>query len=140
MATIKGLNQDFARPFEWHVYTVTPGSDELTSTVDIPLDTIPQGTVIVDVKVVTTVAEAGATSSALDVEVGAVTLLDCGADSLGSVGVQSANDGASTPAIPASNTALISADSVLNCEIAYSGTATTAPTFHVCILAGRNDF
>lgn len=140
MATIVGLNQDFDRPFAWHVYTVTPGSSELTGTVDIALDTIPAGTVILDCKVVVTTAEAGATSSALDVEVGAATLLDTGADSLGATGVFGVNDGSSTGGVPASNAALASADAALNCEITYVGTATTAPVFHVAVLAGRNSF
>lgn len=137
MATILGLSQDYSSPPCWHAYQVTPGSSELTGTVDIALETIPQGTVISDVKCVVITAEAGATASALDIEVGAVTLLDCGADNLGSVGYQAADDGSSTDSISGANAVLLSADGALNCEITYTGTATTAPVFQVWVLAGR---
>lgn len=137
MATIKGLNQDYTSPPSWKCYRITPGSSELTGTVDIALDTIPQGTTIMDVGALTVTAEAGATSSALDIEVGAATLLDCGADNLGSASARKAFDGTATEAIAASNVVLISADAVLNCEITYVGTATVAPVFEVWVLAGR---
>ena len=134
MATIIGSNQSVERPFEWHSWSVTPDSDELTGTVDIALDTLPQGTVILDCIVAVLVAEAGATTSALDVEVGAADLYDTGADSLGAVGAFKA---ATAGGVAACNALLLAAATAVSCEITYSGTATTAPTFVVSILCGR---
>lgn len=141
MASIDGLGKEWVLPFEKHAFRVTPTlATELTGTVDIALETIPQGTVITGCTVSVVSAEAGATSSALDVEVAGLDLLDCGADSLGATGRQSMDDGSSTTLVSAINTALLSASYPLNCEITYVGTATTAPTFVIEITGGRFDY
>lgn len=137
MAEIIGLNQHTDRPFAWHAWKVTPGASELTGTVDIALDTLPQDTVILDCRVVVLTPEAGATASALDVEVGAVDLYDTGADSLGTVSQYIAPTAGNIATI---NALLDAAEQIVNCEITYSGTATTAPIFIVSILCGRVDY
>ena len=143
MATITGLNPHVERPFgpkawkvEWDLAV-----DGATGTVDIPIDTLPLGTVIYNCTVLVTTAEAGATSSALDVEVGANNLLDPAADALGAVSRHSGDDGTTVLTdLTTINTALASAAAVLNAEITIVGTATTAAVFYVIVDCGRIEY
>lgn len=138
MAIIQGLNQHTDKPFGWHSWKVTPTeTDELTGTVDIALDTLPEDTVILDCRVNVLTGDTSATSSALDVEIGAVELYDTGADSLG-VGATFIAPTAS--GITAANAVLDASSAEVNCEITYVGTATVGPTFIVSILCGRVDY
>lgn len=131
---VKGANQHWDAPPKWHYYEVTmetaTGAD-----VNVALDTIPRYTVIMDCRVYVSRIEAGATSSALDVEVGVLTLYDTGADSLGA---STAMFIAPTVAeLAGVNGLLQTAGQTLNCEIAYSGTASQTPIFTVGVLGGR---
>lgn len=130
------------RPFGWKTWRVTPGT--LTGTTDVTVATLPADTVILDAKMAVVVAEAGATTSTVDIEIGATgvgdtTLLTGGADWSGTLGnVESAASDANLATINA--VSLGGSDLVVNAEIAYSGTATTAPTFEVSILCGRTSY
>ncbi len=130
------------RPFGWRTYYVTPGT--LTGVTDVTVDTIPAGTVILDAKMAVVAADVGATSSAGDLEIGATgagdtEVLDGGADFGGTIGaVESAASDAALGTVNA--VSLGGAALVVNLEVTYAGTATTAPTYAVSILCGRNDY
>ena len=136
MAKITGVNQEWDAPYAWHVYKVEMdlADDGATGTVDVAIDTIPIGSEVLDCKVIVTTAEAGATSSALDVEVGAATLYDTGADSLGTLTAYIAPTAAE---ILASSAVSRVTGGALNCEVTIVGTMTTAPVFTLAVLGGR---
>lgn len=144
MATISGGGDvlEVTRLPQIHVFEVAMSltDDGATGTIDIPLCTLPKGTRITDVVVEVMTAEAGATSAALDIEVGAIDLLDCGADSLGTVNRKSASVPGGTYNGIGANTALSAAASLLNCEVTIVGTATTAPVFYIFLTAYRPYF
>lgn len=134
------------RPFGWKTWYVTPGT--LTGTTDVSIVTLPAGTIIFDAKMVVAAADVAATTSAADLEIGATgagdtEVLDGGADFGGTIGA--AESGASHPAL---DTALSTVNAVslggaalvVNLEVTYGGTATTAPTYAVSLLCGRNDY
>jgi len=133
---------DIARPFGWHTFYVTPGT--LTGTTDVTVVTLPAGTIIFDAKMVVAAADVAATTSAADLEIGATgagdtEVLDGGADFGGAIGAveSAASDAALTTvnAVSLGGSAL-----VVNLEVTYAGTATTAPTYAVSLLCGRNDY
>jgi hypothetical protein len=129
------------RPFGWKTWYVTPGT--LTGTTDVTVATLPSGTIILDAKMVVAVADIAATSSAADLEMGAVgteqEVLEGGADFGGTLGVT--ESAASDAALSAVNLVSLGGTAiVVNLEVIYVGAATTAPTYAVSLLCGRNDY
>lgn len=130
------------RPYGWKTFHVTPGT--LTGTTDVTVVTLPAGTVILDAKMVVIAGDVGATTTSGDLEIGATgagdtEVLDGGADFGGVTGaVESV---ASDAALSTVNAVSLGGSAlVVNLEVAYGGTATTAPTYEVSILCGRNEY
>lgn len=128
------------RPFGWKTWRVTPGT--LTGVTDVTVATLPAGTVILGGAIAVVVAEAGATTSTVDIEIGATgagdtTLIAGGSDFGGDLGsIVTTTTDANLETVNA--VSLGGSDLVVNAEVTYSGTATTAPTFEVHLLCGRN--
>ncbi len=127
------------RPFQWQTWEVTPGT--LTGVTDVTVVTLPAGTLVTGAKLVTTAADVGATTSTADIEIGATgagdtTVLTGGSDIGGVIG-------GTNVTYTAANLSTINAVSlggsalVVNLEVTYAGTATTAPTFAVMLKVGR---
>jgi hypothetical protein len=142
---IIGATPHIDRPFGEKTYYVTPAL--LTGVVDVTVDTLPAGTIILGAKMVVVAPDVAATSSAADLEIGATgagdtTLLDGGADFGGAIGKTVGY----TTEVTDANLTTINAVSlggsplVVNLEISYVGTATTAPTYAVTITCGRNEY
>lgn len=127
------------RPFIWRGWRFSPGA--VTGEVNITIATLPAGTIILDAAAVVVQAEAGATSSVLDVEVGATgigdtNLLTGPADFGGAIGaVENTVTEANLTTINA--VSLGGSPLVVNAEIIFVGTATTRPVYELYLLAGR---
>lgn len=138
--TVYPENVHIERPFGWKTWRVTPGT--LTGTVDVPVATLPDGTTILDAKMVVIQAEAGATSTDVDVEVGATgagdtALLNGAADFAGTLGaVENTVTEGNLGTINA--VSLGGSDLVVNAQFTFVGTATTEPIVEIHILCGRN--
>ena len=143
-AKIVGASPHIDRPFGWKTYYVTP--DLLTGVVDVTVDTLPAGTIILDAQLCTIAEASGVGVVNLDVEVGATGVGD-------TVLISDAADGGTTLGavsaitVPiAANLLTINAVSlggsplVVNAEITYGGTETTAPTYAIMLLCGRNEY
>lgn len=135
--TIYPENVHIERPFGWKTWRVTP--ETLTGTTDVTVATLPAGTTILDAKLVSIVA-GNATATAVDIEIGAT-----GAGDTTLVGGLNGQDaGAVENTVTEANLSTVNGVSlggsplVVNAEIAYTGTATTAPQFEVHLLCGRN--
>lgn len=128
------------RPFCWRTWRVTP--ETLTGVTDVTVATLPAGTVILGGRIAVITGDVGATASAVDLEIGATgagdtTLMTGGADFLGTTGnTESAAADADLSTVNA--VSLGGSDLVVNAEVTYSGTATSAPVFEVSLLVGRN--
>lgn len=128
------------RPYGWKTWRVTP--EALTGVTDITVATLPAGTTILAGRIVVIRADVGATASAVDIEVGATgvgdtTLMTGGADFLGTLGnTESVTSDANLTTVNA--VSLGGAPLVVNAEVTYTDTATTAPIFEVHLLCGRN--
>ena len=132
------------RPFGWKFFYVTP--ETLTGVTDVTVVTLPANTVIVDMKIITVGAASGVSTTNIDVEVGATgagdtTVISDAANGGSTLGTTSA---LTLPTV--ANLLTINAISlggtplVVNAEITYGGTETTAPTYAIGILCGRNDY
>jgi len=143
-ATIVGANPHIDRPFGWKTYYVTPAL--LTGTIDVTVATLPAYTVILDAKLVTIVAASGVSTTNLDIEVGATGVGDTGlisdaadgGSTIGSVNAITVPTAANLITVNA--VSLGGADLVVNAEITYGGTETSAPTYAVMLLCGRNEY
>lgn len=131
------------RPFGWKTYEVE--DQNLTGTgADDTIVTLPAGTVILNAALVTTRAEAGATSSTVNIEVGATgagdtALITGGADNLGTIGTTE-NTVTEANLTTINAVSLGGSDLVVNATITYVGTATTAPKYQLHLLCGRNEY
>lgn len=129
------------RPYSDVPIRFTPGT--LTGTYDATITTLPAGSVIIAAKMVVIRAQAG-TTCAVDIEIGATgagdtTLLAGGADWATTLGnTESANTDANLTTINA--VSLGGSDLVVNAEITYGATATTAPIIEVILTVGRSDY
>lgn len=143
-AVIVGANPHIERPFGWKTFYVTPAV--LTGTTDVTVTTFPAGTVIVDAKIITVGAASGVSTTNLDVEVGATgvgdtTLISDAADGGSVLGTVSALTVPTVANLLTVNAvSLGGSDLVVNAEITYGGTETTAPTYMISFLCGRNDY
>lgn len=129
-------------PFAWKTWRVTPSV--LTGTTDVTVATLPAGTTINGVSMTVVAAEVGATSTAADLEIGATgagdtELCDGGADFGGALGAQ-AQTYTTANLTTINAVSLGGSDLVVNLEVTYVGTATTAPTYLVHLLCGRDDY
>ena len=129
------------RPFGWKTWRVTP--EALTGVTDVTVATLPADTVVLGGRIVCISGDVGATASTVDVEIGTTgagdtELMSGGADFLGTAGAtESAFTDANLSVINANS--LGGSDLVVNAEVTYSGTATSAPVFEVSLLCGRNE-
>lgn len=131
-------------PAQWTKVRYQPTT--LTGTVDDIFYTLPAYSQLLDMRVVTVQAEAGATTSTLDIEgggaLGQTTALITGAsDNGGTLGLSSekASIAAWKTSTDAINLVTMAGTAVkLNCELTFSGTATTAPIFDIWILIGKD--
>lgn len=131
------------QPFGWKVFKVEPTSTA-AATYDDTITTLPKGTIILDAHLYVARAEAGATSSAVDIEIGATgagdtTLLT--ADT-GTIGVRDSLALDTVAALTTINTVgeAGTSDLVVNAEYAVVGTVTTTPIYYLCILCGRAEY
>ena len=143
-ATIVGANPHVDRPFGWKTWYITPVL--LTGTVDCTVDTLPAGTVIYDAKLCTVGAASGVSTTNLDVEIGSTgvgdtTLISDAADGGSTIGsVNAITVPTAVNLIAVNAVSLGGADLVVNAEITYGGTETTAPTYAISLLCGRNEY
>ena len=129
------------QPFGWKACEVETSltEDGATGTYDVELFTLPQGTVVLSGQVVCTQAEAGATTTTVDIEAGqgGSNVLAGASDNLGTL---FGAEAATSAELIALNTALASGPVTLNAEVTISGTATTAPNFIVAFECGRAQY
>jgi hypothetical protein len=143
-ARITGANPHIERPFGWKTYYVTP--DLLTSVVDVTVDILPAGTVILDANLCTVAIASEVGTVNLEVEVGAAGVDDTvliadeadGGSKLGSVAAITVPTAANLKTINA--VSLGGLPLVVNAQITYSGTETVAPTYAISLLCGRNEY
>lgn len=129
------------QPFGWKVCEVETSltEDGATGTYDVETITLPQGTIVLSGQIVCTQAEAGATTTTVDLEAGAggTNVLTGASDNLGTVYAAEAMTAGELIIL---NAALSVGDVTLNAEVTISGTATTAPKFLVAVECGRTSY
>ena len=140
MAIVRGLNQHFDAPLSWHVYRVEMDlvADGDTGEINIPLDTLPEGTLVAAMSLQVHQAEQSATATRLDVEFAGTAIWAVGSDPLGTVGF----DQATSAEVGLANFAVGATDGTvaMNMEVTITGTATQAPIFTFMILCGRVEY
>jgi hypothetical protein len=143
-AKIVGANPHIERPYGWKTFYVTP--DLLTGIVDVTVTTLPAYTVIMGMRVMTYAQASGVSTVNIDIEVGATgvgdtVLLADSADAGSTIGTLSLVTAPSIANLLTVNVvSLGGSDLVVNAEITYGGTETTAPTYLIAILCGRNEY
>ena len=145
-AQIVGATPSIDRPFGWKTYYVTPLL--LTGDVDCTVDTLPAGTIILDTKLVIETASTSVSTTLVKIEVGATGAGDTALSTLGADSGKVLGNTESAPIVASVDTNLTTvnavslggADLVVNLNVTYGGTETTAPTVAVFILCGRNEY
>lgn len=127
------------RPYGYQVWRFEPGT--LTGTVDMTVATLPAGTIILDAALVCVRGDTGATTTTIDVEIGATgagdtSILTGASDNAGAAGtVENTVTEANLTTI--NGVSLGGSALVVNAEITFSGTATVAPLMELHLLCGR---
>lgn len=137
--SIQGKSPLVDAPFQWFVYKVTFTEITNGSDFDVTLDTLPQGTVILDAKLAVTTAEVGAS------------------DAAGGIVIDSGTDRELVAVATDLNVAAITGSTAANCLTATqdlasaalplvfrssrgSGAVTTPPVVYCAVLMGRTSY